>query len=184
MLWTANLCRCGTHGRIVYAVLKAAGRAPGGQAMVPPPPAGPLPASQPPVEVPAGGFPDRRGPDARAAVRFTSPVFRRACRAVRRLPAPGRPGGQPGAGPVAGFQPGRGGDDPDRQGGVRLGSEVFQQVTVRSWLRLFSQGPSETAGTDLGGLLAAARFGGPGFGLRHGPTGPSSLRSPRAFLAA
>ena len=57
-----NLCRCGTHGKIVRAVLKAAGRAPGGQTVVPPPPAGPLPASQPPAEVPAGGSPTGEGP--------------------------------------------------------------------------------------------------------------------------
>ena len=30
-----NLCRCGAHGRIVRAVLRAAGRTPGGQAAVP-----------------------------------------------------------------------------------------------------------------------------------------------------
>src|ERR1700746_1986875 len=36
-----NLCRCGTHGRIVRAVLKAAGRTPDGQAAVPAP-AGPV----------------------------------------------------------------------------------------------------------------------------------------------
>jgi aerobic-type carbon monoxide dehydrogenase small subunit (CoxS/CutS family) len=33
-----NLCRCGAHGRIVRAVLKAAGRTSGGQAVVPHPP--------------------------------------------------------------------------------------------------------------------------------------------------
>ena len=62
------------------------------------------------------GHPARRGPDAR-----TSPACRRVRRAVKRLSAPGRPGGEPGAGPVAGFQPGRGGHDPDREGGVRPG---------------------------------------------------------------
>ena len=52
----SNLCRCGAHGRIVRAVLKAAGRTPGGQAAVPPA-GGPLPASQLPAEVPGGGTP-------------------------------------------------------------------------------------------------------------------------------
>jgi CO/xanthine dehydrogenase Mo-binding subunit/aerobic-type carbon monoxide dehydrogenase small subunit (CoxS/CutS family) len=36
-----NLCRCGAHGRIVRAVLKAAGRAPDGPTVVPQPPARP-----------------------------------------------------------------------------------------------------------------------------------------------
>ena len=51
-----NLCRCGAHGRIVRAVLKAAGQAPGGQAVVPHPPAGQLSASQAPA-VPSGVSP-------------------------------------------------------------------------------------------------------------------------------
>ena len=72
-----NLCRCGTHGRIVHAVQKAAGRMSDGQTAVPHPPAGPLPASQAPAQVPAGG-PSRRRPDARAAVRFPWPACRRA----------------------------------------------------------------------------------------------------------
>ena len=46
-----NLCRCGTHGRIVRAVQKAAGRMSGGQAVVPWPPAADVLVSQ----VPAGG---------------------------------------------------------------------------------------------------------------------------------
>ena len=50
-----NLCRCGAHGRIVRAVLKAAGQTSDGQTAVSHPPAGPLPASQAPIEVPAGG---------------------------------------------------------------------------------------------------------------------------------
>jgi nicotinate dehydrogenase subunit B len=56
-----NLCRCGAHGRIVRAVLKAAGRTPNGQAAVPLP-AGPLPASQVPAPVPSGGNPAGDGP--------------------------------------------------------------------------------------------------------------------------
>ncbi len=59
-----NLCRCGTHG------MKAAGRTPDGQTVIPHPPAqplpgppaGPLPAGQPPAEVPAGGTPAAEGP--------------------------------------------------------------------------------------------------------------------------
>ena len=65
-----NLCRCGTHGRIVRAVLKAAGRTPAGQTVVPHPPAealpgppaGPLSAGQPPAEVAAAGPPAGQGP--------------------------------------------------------------------------------------------------------------------------
>src|SRR5579863_5075014 len=57
-----NLCRCGTHGRIVRAVLKVAGRAPRGQAAVPDPPEGQLPASQAQPWDPAGGTPAERGP--------------------------------------------------------------------------------------------------------------------------
>jgi nicotinate dehydrogenase subunit B len=53
-----NLCRCGTHGRIIRAVLKAAGAGPGGPAVVPRPPAGQVLASQ----VPAGGTQPREGP--------------------------------------------------------------------------------------------------------------------------
>jgi nicotinate dehydrogenase subunit B len=54
-----NLCRCGTHGRIVRAVLKAAGRASDGQA-VSDAPADPLPASL--ARVPVGDTPAREGP--------------------------------------------------------------------------------------------------------------------------
>ncbi len=72
-VWEAldgNLCRCGTHGRIVRAVLKAAGRTPDGQTVVPhlpaepfpDPPAGPLPAGQPPAEVAAAGASAGEGP--------------------------------------------------------------------------------------------------------------------------
>src|SRR5580704_13168478 len=46
-----NLCRCGTHGRIIRAVLTAAGRMSGGPAVVPRPPAGQVVVS----EVPAAG---------------------------------------------------------------------------------------------------------------------------------
>jgi nicotinate dehydrogenase subunit B len=49
-----NLCRCGTYGRIIRAVLKAAGRTPDGPTVVPHPPAGQLPASQAPAQVAAG----------------------------------------------------------------------------------------------------------------------------------
>ena len=57
-----NLCRCGAHGRIVRAVLKAAGQTSDGQTAVSHPPAGPLPASQAPIEVPAGGTSTGPGP--------------------------------------------------------------------------------------------------------------------------
>src|SRR5579859_1037546 len=57
-----NLCRCGTHGRIVRAILKAAGPGAIGPAVVPDPPAGPLAASQAPARVPAGDIPDGQGP--------------------------------------------------------------------------------------------------------------------------
>src|SRR5580700_11080780 len=53
-----NLCRCGTHGRIIRAVLTAAGRAPDGQTVVPRPPAGQVLASQ----VPVGGSQPGEGP--------------------------------------------------------------------------------------------------------------------------
>ena len=53
-----NLCRCGTHGRIIRAVLTAAGRMSGGPAVVPCPPAGQVLASQ----VPAGGTQPGQGP--------------------------------------------------------------------------------------------------------------------------
>jgi nicotinate dehydrogenase subunit B len=53
-----NLCRCGAHGRIIRAVLRAAGRSPGGQAAVPPPSAGHVVASR----VPAGGTRPGEGP--------------------------------------------------------------------------------------------------------------------------
>jgi CO/xanthine dehydrogenase Mo-binding subunit/aerobic-type carbon monoxide dehydrogenase small subunit (CoxS/CutS family) len=48
-----NLCRCGTYGRIIRAVLKAAGRAPDGPIVVPHPPGGQLPPSQAPAQVAA-----------------------------------------------------------------------------------------------------------------------------------
>jgi nicotinate dehydrogenase subunit B len=53
-----NLCRCGTHGRIIRAVQKAAARASGGSAVVPGPPAGQVLASR----VPAGGTQPAEGP--------------------------------------------------------------------------------------------------------------------------
>jgi CO/xanthine dehydrogenase Mo-binding subunit/aerobic-type carbon monoxide dehydrogenase small subunit (CoxS/CutS family) len=52
-----NLCRCGVHGRIVRAVLKAAGRTSEGSAVAADPPAGHPPVGQPPVQVPAEGTP-------------------------------------------------------------------------------------------------------------------------------
>jgi len=52
-----NLCRCGAHGRIVRAVLKAAGQTAAGQTVVSAPAAG-----QPSAEVPAGGTPAGDGP--------------------------------------------------------------------------------------------------------------------------
>jgi nicotinate dehydrogenase subunit B len=57
-----NLCRCGAHGRIIRAVLKAAGRASDDPAVVGDPAAGQLPASQAPVRVSAGGTPAAQGP--------------------------------------------------------------------------------------------------------------------------
>ena len=57
-----NLCRCGAHGRIVRAVLKAAGQTSDGQTVVSHPPAGPRPASQASIEVPAGGTSTGPGP--------------------------------------------------------------------------------------------------------------------------
>jgi CO/xanthine dehydrogenase Mo-binding subunit/aerobic-type carbon monoxide dehydrogenase small subunit (CoxS/CutS family) len=51
-----NLCRCGAHGRIVRAVLKAAGQISEGQIVVPHPPAGQRPSSQAPTDVPVGGI--------------------------------------------------------------------------------------------------------------------------------
>ena len=62
-----NLCRCGTHGRIIRAVQKAAGRMSGGRAVIPWPPAARR-SGQPGSR---WGHPARRGPDARAAVRLT-----------------------------------------------------------------------------------------------------------------
>jgi nicotinate dehydrogenase subunit B len=52
-----NLCRCGTHGRIIRAVQKAAAQVSGGPSAVPDPPAGQVRASQVPVggTRPAGG---------------------------------------------------------------------------------------------------------------------------------
>jgi nicotinate dehydrogenase subunit B len=55
-----NLCRCGTHGRIIRAVQKAAARASGGSAVVVRRPAGQVLASQVPVAesgVPSGASP-------------------------------------------------------------------------------------------------------------------------------
>jgi len=57
-----NLCRCGAHGRIIRAVLKAARRASEGQTVLPHPPAGQLPASQASTEAPAGGTSTGEGP--------------------------------------------------------------------------------------------------------------------------
>jgi nicotinate dehydrogenase subunit B len=54
----ANLCRCGTHDRIIRAVQKAAGRMSGGQAVPPGPPAADVLVSQ----VPAGGTQPGQGP--------------------------------------------------------------------------------------------------------------------------
>ena len=53
-----HLCRCGTHGRIIRAVLTAAGRMSGGPAVVPCPPAGQVLASQ----APARGTQPGQGP--------------------------------------------------------------------------------------------------------------------------
>jgi nicotinate dehydrogenase subunit B len=53
-----NLCRCGTHGRIIRAVQKAAGQMSGDPAAVPRPPAGQVLASQ----VPAAGTQPGPGP--------------------------------------------------------------------------------------------------------------------------
>src|SRR6202023_2623107 len=53
-----NLCRCGTHDRIVRAVQKAAARTSGGSAVVSRPPTGQVLASQ----VPAGGAQLSEGP--------------------------------------------------------------------------------------------------------------------------
>jgi nicotinate dehydrogenase subunit B len=57
-----NLCRCGAHGRIIRAVLKAAGRTSGDPAVVAGPSAGQLLASQAPVRVPAAGTPAGQRP--------------------------------------------------------------------------------------------------------------------------
>ncbi len=57
-----NLCRCGTHGRIVRAVLKAAAPVSRGPAVVRHTPAGPPPAGQPPAEIPARGIPTGQDP--------------------------------------------------------------------------------------------------------------------------
>ena len=52
-----NLCRCGTHGRIIRAVLRAAGGTPAGEGPVPAPsPGSPDPAAAAPA-VPSGGLP-------------------------------------------------------------------------------------------------------------------------------
>ena len=53
-----SLCRCGTHGRIIRAVQKAAGRMSGGQAVIPSPPTADVLVSQ----VPAGRTPTGEGP--------------------------------------------------------------------------------------------------------------------------
>jgi nicotinate dehydrogenase subunit B len=53
-----NLCRCGTHDRIIRAVQKAAAQTSGESAVLPRPPAGQVLASQ----VPAGGIQPREGP--------------------------------------------------------------------------------------------------------------------------
>jgi nicotinate dehydrogenase subunit B len=53
-----NLCRCGTHDRIIRAVQKAAAQTSGGSAVVPRPAAGQILASQ----VPAGGAQPGEGP--------------------------------------------------------------------------------------------------------------------------
>jgi nicotinate dehydrogenase subunit B len=53
-----NLCRCGTHDRIIRAVQKAAAQTPGGSAVVPRPAAGQVLASQ----VPADGAQPGEGP--------------------------------------------------------------------------------------------------------------------------
>ena len=53
-----NLCRCGTHDRIIRAVQKAAAQTSGGSAVVPRPAAGQVLASQ----VPAGGTQPGEGP--------------------------------------------------------------------------------------------------------------------------
>jgi nicotinate dehydrogenase subunit B len=53
-----NLCRCGTHGRIIRAVQKAAGQMSGGRGVVPRPPAAEVLVSQ----VPAGGTQPGEGP--------------------------------------------------------------------------------------------------------------------------
>jgi CO/xanthine dehydrogenase Mo-binding subunit/aerobic-type carbon monoxide dehydrogenase small subunit (CoxS/CutS family) len=50
-----NLCRCGTHGRIIRAVQKAAGRMSGRPAVVPSPPAADVLVSQVPVAGTAAG---------------------------------------------------------------------------------------------------------------------------------
>jgi nicotinate dehydrogenase subunit B len=53
-----NLCRCGTHGRIIRAVQKAAGRMSGGRALVPQTPAADVLVSQ----VPVGAAQSAEGP--------------------------------------------------------------------------------------------------------------------------
>jgi nicotinate dehydrogenase subunit B len=57
-----NLCRCGAQGRIVRAVLKAAGRAPDGAAAVPRVPVGQSAISPPPARVPSGPLAAGEGP--------------------------------------------------------------------------------------------------------------------------
>ncbi len=53
-----NLCRCGTHGRIIRAVQKAAGRMSGARTVIPWPPTGEVLVGQ----VPTGGTPTGEGP--------------------------------------------------------------------------------------------------------------------------
>ena len=68
-----NLCRCGVHGRITRAVLRAAGRASDELAVVSHPPAGEPPAGQPPV----GPVPGASAPAALPADLAANPVLAR-----------------------------------------------------------------------------------------------------------
>jgi CO/xanthine dehydrogenase Mo-binding subunit len=65
-----NLCRCGTHGRIIRAVQKAAGRMSGGREVIPCPPAAEVLVSQ----VPAGATPAGQGPVLAPASGSAGPV--------------------------------------------------------------------------------------------------------------
>jgi nicotinate dehydrogenase subunit B len=69
-----NLCRCGTHGRIIRAVLTAAGRGLRGPAVAETPPAGQLPASQAPAHVPSGGNAAGQAPVPAPPPRSPAPV--------------------------------------------------------------------------------------------------------------